>query len=99
MKMMLSGDQIKKAVGLGEILIDQFDEGLLKGASYTFTLGNKLRKLKSVEYVDTSDKDHDFEEFEIGEEGYLLQPGEFVICHTKEKLKLNQNICCFLSMK
>jgi len=97
--MLLSGEQIKRTVDSGEILITPFDESFLKGASYAFTLGGKLKKLKQTKYIDTRNKNHDFEEFEIGEDGYLLQPGEFVICHTKEKLRLGPNIACFLSMK
>ncbi len=87
--MILSKQQIKKAVEVGEIKITPFNEELLKPASYTFTLGNKIRKLKEV----------GFEEFEIGQEGCLLKPGEFVICHTAETLKLGENVACFLSMK
>jgi|SRR3989344_228348 len=97
--MILKKEEIKKAVQSGEITIDPFDKNMLKAGSYTFTLGNKFRKLKSKEFIDLRKDVQDFEEFEISEDGYMIQPGEFIICHTKEKLKLADTITCFLSMR
>lgn len=97
--MILNKEKIKEAVKSKEIIIDPFDDDLLKSASYTFLLGNKMRKLKPVEFIDSRTKIQEFEEFEMGKDGYLLKPGEFIICHTKERLKLSDTIACFLSMK
>ncbi len=96
---MLTAQEIKKAVANGEIIVDPFDEANLKPASYSFTLGNKFKKLKKKEFLDSKVKEQEFEEFELGEDGYLLQPGEFIICHTAETLKLAKNIACFLAMR
>lgn len=97
--MILTAEQIKKAVTDGDIRIEPFTEEHLKPASYSFTLGNKYKKLKKVEFVDSKVKQQEFEEFELGEDGYLLQPGEFIICHTAETLKLGKSIACFLTMR
>ena len=97
--MILSAEQIKEAVGRKDIQINPFDEAMLKSGSYTFTLGNKFRKLRQQKFIDSRNKQTEFEEFEIGEEGYLLSPGEFIICHTAETLKLPKDICCFLTMR
>lgn len=97
--MILTADQIKKAVSDKEIIIDPFNEGNLKSASYSFTLGNKFKKLKKVDFIDSKVKEQEFGEFEINEDGYLLRPGEFIICHTTETLKLGKNIACFLTMR
>ncbi|MEK7124571.1 MAG: hypothetical protein AAB877_02725 [Patescibacteria group bacterium] len=84
---------------LGEITINPFDEKLLKAASYTFSLGKGFRKLRSTDVIDTQEKHSDFEEFEMDPEGYLLKPGEFIICHTQEILRLPDTIGCFLTMR
>lgn len=97
--MILSAEKIKEAVANKEIQIQPFDEGQLKTGSYTFTLGNRFRKLKKKEFIDSRVKENEFDEFAIGEKGYLLQPGEFIICHTNETLKLGDNISCFLTMR
>lgn len=97
--MILSSQEIKKAVESGEIFIKPFNESLLKAGSYSFTLGNKFKKLKKVEFIDSRVKEQEFEEFEISKSGYLLQPGEFIICQTNEEFKLGVNLGCFLSMR
>ena len=51
--MILTSEKIKEAIKSGEIVIDPFDENFLKPASYTFTLGNKYRKLKSTKFKDS----------------------------------------------
>ena len=97
--MIFTAEKIKEAIKSKEIIIDPFNESYLKSGSYTFTLGNKFRKLKPVEFIDSRTKGLDFEEFEIGKNGYLIKPGEFIICHTNENLKIGDNVACFLSMK
>lgn len=97
--MILNAEQIKKSVADGEIVIDLFNEENVKPASYSFTLGNKFKKLKKVEFINSKVKEQEFEEFELSKDGYLLQPGEFIICHTAETLKLGKNVACFLAMR
>lgn len=101
--MILSSSEIKKSLAAGEIAITPFDETLLKAASYTFTLGKGLRKLRlppaAVGFIDTRLDKQEFDEIEIGQDGYLLRPGEFVICHTEETFKLGNSVACFLSMR
>lgn len=97
--MLLTSEEIKRAVELREIIINPFNEGLLKASSYSFTLGNSFKKLKPIEFIDSRVKEQQFEIYEIGNDGYLLQPGEFIICHTNEQFMLSKNIACFLSMR
>lgn len=97
--MILNSEEIQKAVANREIIIEPFDEEFLKPASYSFTLGSRFKRLKKVEFIDSKVKEPEFEEFELSEDGYLLQPGEFIICHTAETLKLGKNITCFLTMR
>jgi deoxycytidine triphosphate deaminase len=97
--MILSRDQIKKYIEAGEILISPFNEDLLKAASYTFTLGNKLKRLKAKEFIDSRQDGQEFEEVGIGPDGYLLQPGEFVVCQTAENFKLGRTVACLLSVR
>src|SRR3989344_8946462 len=97
--MVLSATEIKKCVALGEIFIDPLDESSLKAASYTLALGARLRKLKAAPFIDTRLGAPEFEEVAMGEDGYTLAPGEFVICHTEEAFKLGEGYACFLSVR
>ncbi|MBX4198237.1 hypothetical protein KW782_02780 [Candidatus Parcubacteria bacterium] len=96
---MLSPARTQELITSGEIVIEPFNEKMFKPGSYSFTLGNKYKKLKPVSVIDSRVKEQEFEEAEIGPDGYELKPGEFIICHTAETLRLGQNTGCFLTMR
>ena len=83
----------------GDITIEPFNLENLKPGSYTFTLGSRLRKLKAKEYIDTRTKKQEYEEIDLGENGYLLDPGEFIVGFTQEKIVLGKNIACLLTAR
>lgn len=96
--MFLSGRKIEEALYDGSLGISRFRRDNLKGASYTFTLSSKILTLKKVEVLNSEQKP-EYDEHEIGEEGYLLEPGAFVLGYTEEKLTLNGKYICFLSTR
>lgn len=85
--MFLSGKAIEHAVLNGDLGIVPFDTSNLKGASYTLTLSPKLK------IVETST------EIEIPTEGFVLEPGTFILGFTNEKLSLRDKYVCFLSAR
>ncbi len=96
--MFYSKDQIHDLVIKGEIEITPFDPNLLKEASYTFTLDSKIRTLKNKEFLD-SRIDPEFDEIEIPEQGYKLNPGELVLCNTKETINLKGKYICLVGTR
>ena len=94
--MIFSGVQIKGLIESGEISIRPFDQRNLKEASYTFTLGKKIKTLKPAPFID-SRYDAEFDELDIPEEGYLLEPNAFVVGFTNEHIELNGKYVCILS--
>ncbi len=96
--MILSGSDIKTYVHNGRIQIEPFFEEHVKSASYTFTLGSKLLRLVDNQTVRLGSKAQ-YEELLIPEEGYTLQPQEFVLGFTRERLKLNGMCGCLLSAR
>ncbi len=97
--MILSGKDIEAAVRNGEIGIEPFDTVQLKPASYVFTLGERLWRPAPTSpqpspghgresFID-SREDVELEEIPFPADGYLLQPGGFVIGRTCERVKLN----------
>lgn len=89
--MFLSGKAIEQAVLGGDLGITPFDASNLKGASYTFTLSQKLRILGASK--------EEGKEIEISSDGFLLEPGAFVLGFTNEKLALKDKYVCFLSAR
>jgi deoxycytidine triphosphate deaminase len=94
----LSAFEITKAVENGEIFIEPFDDANLRSASYVFTLGANYRKLKT-RILDAASRP-EFDEFSMSrDDGYIMSVGEFIICRTREKLRLGKNIACWLTMR
>lgn len=97
--MFLTSEQIERYLSQGDLHIDPFVRANLKGASYTFTIGSKMRVLKEgVEPID-SRNDPEYIESEVSEDGYELKPGAFAIFYTKEKVTLNNQFVCLLSTR
>ncbi len=80
--MILSKAEILYGYNEGKIAIDPFDEERLTTNSYDLSLGRRL--LKYTEEVIDPRKENAFETFDIPKEGYMMQPGEFLLAHTEE---------------
>jgi dCTP deaminase len=96
--MILSAQQIKQAVQEGKIGIDLFNEANIKDASYTFTLDSKIHSIEEYQTLRANIKPR-YVESTIPDEGYLLEPGQFILGFTKEKLTLNGKYACLLSAR
>ena len=80
---MISGKEILNCMKNGNIIIEPFDISKLNPNSYNVTLAPKLKVYKKDIVLDPK-KDNEYEEFEIPEEGFILQPGELYIASTNE---------------
>ncbi|MEK7145058.1 MAG: deoxycytidine deaminase [Patescibacteria group bacterium] len=77
--MILTGSKIKEEVARGTIKISPFSEEQVNPNSYNYRLGPILKVYKSFDGEKSL-----FEEVLIPEEGYILQPGQMYLGHTKE---------------
>ena len=82
--MILTGEEIKKQVGLGRIHISPFIEENLNPNSYNFRLGNKLKVYKK-DLLDPA-IENEFEEIIIPEDGFILEPNQLYLGHTIEEM-------------
>ena len=80
--MVLSDSKILEGIKNGDITISGFDISRLNPTSYDVTLNNKFKVYK--ERVLDCKKYNETEEFEIPEEGFVLQPNEFYLYSTNE---------------
>jgi dCTP deaminase len=78
----LTGRQIWEEVTQKRIIIEPFDPACLNPNSYNYHLANRLRRITS-EVIDCR-KEDEYEEIEIGEEGFVLSPGECYLGATQE---------------
>ena len=80
--MILSDNKIREAIASGDIVIKPYREECLGTNSYDVHLGKYLAVYK--DRVIDAKKHNKIEEFEIGPEGYVLQPGTLYLGVTEE---------------
>lgn len=97
--MIFSDTDITQALANGSIKIDPFDPSLLKAASYTLTLGEKLYKLKPVSFIDSRKDKPEYEEITMDENGYLLDPGAFIVGASRERITLSDSVAATISTR
>ena len=90
--MILSDQEIIKAVQDNEIQINPFSESKLKPAAYTLTLSPDLLIPKKVAEVNGNAPELSYQEITMDESGYLVQPGAFLLAKTSETVGLGQKI-------
>lgn len=92
--MMLSNEDIKAAIGRGELVIDPFREEAIRAAGVTMHLGENLLKPLPGKIVDVKHKIvPDFDELTISDsKPYALAPGEFLLAHTYEKVSVGPSL-------
>lgn len=91
---MLSDVDIKKFIKSGDIKIDPLNLGNIKAASYTFTLNNKLFIPQKQDLIDSANMNIGYRELEITKNGYIINPGDFLLGQTREKVSISQKIAC-----
>lgn len=82
--MILTGPQIRAEVKSGNIKVEPFYPEQLNPNSYNFRLGRTLKKYKNYEL--DAYKENPTVSWEMGDDGYVLQPKELVLGHIEEKI-------------
>ncbi|MFG2115590.1 2'-deoxycytidine 5'-triphosphate deaminase domain-containing protein [Streptomyces sp. NPDC048718] len=80
--MILTGPEIVRQRELRALTIEPFNPGQVNPVSYNYRLGPTLKTHRSA-VLDTR-ADHELDEFEIGEDGVLLEPGRIYLGTTVE---------------
>jgi dCTP deaminase len=85
--MVLSDKTIKERIKTGEITIEPFSEEFLQPASYDLHLDDKILLFDKEKYalIDVREPvDHLMKSIEIGDEGYIVHPGDFILANMVE---------------
>lgn len=82
--MILTGAEITRERANGHITIEPFTPEQVNPNSYNFRLGKTLRVYQESPL--DARRANDFEEIEIPDEGYVLEPGRLYLAHTIEVL-------------
>ena len=82
--MILTGNKIIKEVKSGKIEIAPFDERRITPNSYDLSLGDTILRYKT-NVIDPKRKTP-YEEIKISNNGLILNPGDFVLGHSNERI-------------
>lgn len=82
--MILTGSEIARERANGRITIDPFTPEQVNPNSYNFRLGKTLRVYQEMPL--DARQTNEFEEIEIPDDGYVLEPGRLYLAHTIEVL-------------
>ncbi|MYU36529.1 deoxycytidine triphosphate deaminase [Streptomyces sp. SID8358] len=82
--MILTGSEIERERTNGRITIEPFTPEQVNPNSYNFRLGKTLRTYQDMPL--DARRTNDFEEIEIPDDGYVLEPGRLYLAHTIEVL-------------
>ena len=94
--MIYSRIDILEAVKRGWLVIEPFDERLLKPNAIAFRLDSKIAVPKGGLVDLKTDFSKFFEEKRIDENGFLLKSGQFILARTYEKIALNNRLAMFI---
>lgn len=94
--MVLSDRTIRRLLEEGRILIDPYDESLLQPSSVDVRVDHRFRVFRNSRYPYINVKEPQEELTELvevmGEEPFILHPGEFVLGSTLERIRLPDDL-------
>lgn len=94
---LLAKEEILNLVQKGKIKIEPFNKGNIGPGSIDLTLDDNFRVYNKKRKIEISENTN-YMDYTAGKKGNItLNPGEFVIGITKEKITLPDNICGLLS--
>jgi dCTP deaminase len=98
----LSDRTIRRLLGEGRIEIDPYDPALLQPSSVDVRVDRYFRVFRNSRYpfIDVKQEQEGMTELvEIGDEAFILHPGEFVLGSTLERVKLPDDLVARLEGK
>jgi dCTP deaminase len=101
--MILSDSEILKEIKSGNIVVTPFDREMVGPNTIDFTL-NPTIKINSTRIPGSIldcklENNHAFSEFNISDEGYIMEPGRFYIAHCNEHIQVPNHLCANIEGK
>ena len=84
--MILTGNEIRREVHEGRIVVDPFDDSNINPNSYNYRLGLEIMELRGDRIYDLLDAPASGPLETIPEDGLVLRPGRLYLCSTAETL-------------
>lgn len=98
--MILSDVDIKEHLKTGKIIVENLDDNKIDSGWINLSLGNEFMifKTASKPYIDVRFPEDHTEKFVV-DDTFILHPGEFVLGHVKENIRLPNDIAAYVDGK
>lgn len=95
---MLADVEIKKILKSGKVTVEPYDETLLGSSCLDVRLGKVLLKPKKGQLIDLRKPEliAEYEKVDLTDEGFILEPGEFVLGQTYEFIGTSGDVGLFI---
>lgn len=94
--MILSDCDIRKLNQSGGALVDPFEEDRLQAASYDLSMSSHIsvfkKQVHTINLADQENVDSMYSQIELSDDGYTVQPGEFILITVSEKITVPTNM-------
>lgn len=92
--MILSDRDIKKAIEEKKVIIDPFEVSCVQPSSYDLHLQNKVLVFDNyaASVIDVREKQDVSRLVKIGDEGFVIHPGEFILGSTTENFRIPNDL-------
>lgn len=94
--MILSDKEIRKLSVEDPALIQPFDEKCLQGAPYDVSIGSNVyileKQIKPINLLKQDQLDKIYKTVKIDKDGYIINPGEYILVDLNEFISLPDNI-------
>ncbi len=94
--MILSDRTIKELIGEGKLKVDPFSEELVQCSSLDLRLGFEIARYRVEDFLDVKNPRWEIEKETLSEEGFFIQPKEFVLATTLEYVELPPDLTAFV---
>jgi dCTP deaminase len=94
--MILSDRTIKELIEKGTLKVEPFSEELVQCSSLDLRLGYQIARYRAKDYLDVKNPSWEIEFETIDDNGFFIQPKEFVLATTLEYIKLPPNLTAFV---
>ncbi len=95
--MILSDRTIKELIEKGKLKVEPFEKELIQCSSLDLRLGYQIARYKVRNYLDVKKPNWEIDYEEINEEnGFYIQPKEFVLATTLEYIELPPDLTAFV---
>jgi dCTP deaminase len=94
--MILSDKTLRELIKNGTLKVEPFDDGLVQCSSLDLRLGYQIARYRVKDYLNVKEQNWETQIEEITDDGFFIQPKEFILATTLEYIELPPDLTAFV---